>query len=300
MTADVRTTSIAILGAGYVGSQLARLAIARGWRVAALTRNPEKAAALRVLGCERVVEADIASDAWHEELRGPFSFVVNCASPGGGGIEGYRHSCVAGMRSVSVWLARMPSGTVVYTSSTGVYPQGDGALVDESAPTETGEGRGGLLREAEKKLESAAAVAGWRWFVLRLAGIYGPQRHHLLDQIRAGGALRGEPAVRLNLIHRDDVCSAILACLQANSSVGSSVFNLSDNSPHSRGEVAAWLANRLGMPEPRFEEATAPNPSGRRTTPDRIIVASRIRAALGWSPRHPDSRSGFEEILRGG
>jgi nucleoside-diphosphate-sugar epimerase len=293
------TTSIAILGAGYVGAELARLAIARGWRVAALTRNPAKATALRALGCEKVVESDIASDTWHEGMRGPFSFVANCTSPGGGGVEGYRHSCVAGTKSVGCWLAKMPSGAVIYTSSTGVYPQGDGERIDESAPTESGESRGGLLREAEAILENAANAAGWRWFVLRLAGIYGPGRHHLLDQVRAGGALGGDPNVRLNLIHRDDVCSAILACLESERDVASGIFNLSDSSPRSRGEVAAWIARELGQPEVRFDDAPMPNPSGRRTTPDRIIDATRFRETLGWSPRHPDFRTGFTEIMEG-
>jgi nucleoside-diphosphate-sugar epimerase len=300
MADDSRAVSLAILGAGYVGSELARLAAARGWRVSALTRNTEKVATLRALGCGQVIEADLADDAWHAKMRGPFSSVVDCVSPGGGGLEGYRRSCIDGMQSVGRWLATMPPGTVAYTSSTGVYPQGDGARVDESAPTESGENRGGLLRTAESILEDAAVAAGWRWFVLRLAGIYGPGRHHLLDQIRADGAVRGDPSVRLNLIHRGDVCSAILACIEAGRHAGSGVFNLSDNSPHPRGEVAGWLARELGLPEPRFEGAQASGPFGRRRTPDRIIVADRIRAALGWSPRHPEFRSGFEEILAGG
>jgi len=299
MSAAGKTNSIAILGAGYVGAELARLSIARGWHVAALTRNPEKVAMLRALGCEKVVECDIASEAWHEKMGGPFSNVVNCTSPGGGGVEGYRHSCVAGMKSVGAWLAKMPAGMVVYTSSTGVYPQGEGVLVDEFAPTETGESRGGLLREAETILENAANGAGWRWFALRLAGIYGPGRHHLLDQVRAVGALRGNPDVRLNLIHRDDVCSAIIACLESFEGAASGIFNLSDDSPHSRGEVAAWFARELGLPKPRFEDRPAPNPLGRRSTPDRVIVAKRFREQFGWGPRHRDFRSGFGAILRG-
>lgn len=289
------TTSIAILGAGYVGSELARLAIARGWRVAALTRNPARAESLRALGCDEVVVADIATDAWHAQLPGPYSHVVNCTSPGGGGIEGYRHSCVRGSESVGRWLVGKPRGTIVLTSSTGVYPQGEGATIDESAPTETGEGRGGLLRAAERIIEAGAAKAGWRWFVLRLAGIYGPGRHHLLDQVRSGGPLTGDPATRLNLIHRDDICSAILACLE--SPAGSEVFNLSDNSPHSRGEVAEWISEQLALPKPMFAGPGAPNPFARRATPHRVINAGRIRAALDWSPQFADFRSGFAGLL---
>jgi nucleoside-diphosphate-sugar epimerase len=201
------------------------------------------------------------------------------------------------MESIGRWIATMPAGTVLQTSSTGVYPQGDGARVDESSPIETGEGRGGLLRLAETTLESMAVAAGWRWFVLRLAGIYGPGRHHLLDQIRKGGALSGDPATRLNLVHRDDICSAIFACLGSGGVVPSGVFNLTDGSPHTRGEVAAWIAKRIGISEPGFGGTNAPGPSGRRVTPDRVIDPSRFRAAFKWSPKHADFRSGFAEIL---
>lgn len=294
--------SIAILGAGYVGTEIARLAIAKGWRVSALTRNPMKADSLRALGCDTVVTADLAGDEWHAQFAGPYSFVVNCVSPGGAGIEGYRHSCVAGMESVGEWLGSQPPGSFVYTSSTGVYSQGGGAVVDESAPTEEGEGRGGLLCLAEQTLERAASNAGWRWFVLRLAGIYGPGRHRILDQVRAGVALTGNPACRLNLIHRDDICSAIFTCLESGGPVASSTFNVSDNAPHERSVVARWIADELGLPEPSFanERPTAGSPFGRRVTPDRVIVSNRIRSSLGWSPRHADFRSGFAELIAKG
>jgi len=291
--------SVAILGAGYVGSELARLAIARGWRVSTLTRNPVKADTLRALGCGTVVVADIADRGWHAKLAGAHSFVVNTTSPGGAGLQGYRHSSVAGMESIGEWLGSQPPGTVVYTSSTGVYPQGGGAIIDESAPTEEGGGRGGLLRLAEQKLEHAAAATGWRWFVLRLAGIYGPGRHRMLDQIRSGAALSGKPTGRLNLIHRDDICSAILACLEADRSVNSSTFNLSDNSPGTRAEMAMWIASEFGLPEPSFAgaEPAAGSPFGRRVTPDRVIASDRIRTVLGWSARHGDFRSGYAELI---
>lgn len=297
MAGDTSDRSIAILGAGYVGTELAKHALGRGWRVAALTRNHERAAGLRALGCAHVVEHDIADDAWHGEIGGPFDFVVNCTSPGGGGIEGYRHSCLSGNESLARWVATMPAGTAVCTSSTGVYPQGGGARVDESAPVEKGGGRGGLLSAAEEAFKQGATAAGWRWFVLRLAGIYGPGRHHLLDQVRGGGPLHGDPSVHLNLIHLDDICSAIHVCLMTGGTVGPGTFNLSDGAPGTRLEAAGWLASRLGVPVPGFTGAATSNPFGRRATPDRVIDPSRFREAFGWTPRHLDFRSGFSKIL---
>src|SRR4051794_36558855 len=112
-----------IFGCGYVGSAVARRAVQAGWKVRALTRNPEKAAALRNQGID-VVVADLASQAWHATFAAGADFVLNAVSSGGAGLEGYRHSYVEGMRSLLSWIrAGAPVGTLVYTSSTSVYPQ---------------------------------------------------------------------------------------------------------------------------------------------------------------------------------
>jgi len=295
--------SLLVLGAGYVGGVFVREALARGLRVAALTRNAAKAAELRAAGCAQVVEADLAGEAWHAPLRGPFEYVLNCVSAGGGGVAGYRHSYVEGMRSVGRWLATQPTGgTVVYTSSTGVYPQGDGARVDETSPTDGAGETGLVLREAEIELARGAATAGWRWFVLRLAGIYGPGRHGLLDQLRAAAAvLPGDPAHHLNLVHRDDVCGAAWGCFGAPGAVRDEIFNVADNAPARRAEVANWLAERLGVACPPFGDAAAgANPfGGRRRAPDRIVDAAKIRRVLDWSPRFPDYRAGYGALVGG-
>ncbi len=296
--------SLLVLGAGYVGGEVVREALARGARVAALTRNAEKAARLRAAGCAQVIEADLAGDAWHAVAAGPFTAVVNCVSAGGGGMAAYRHSYVEGMRSIGRWLAGQPrGGTVVYTSSTGVYPQGGGAQVTEEAPAGTVEGTGALLREAELRLAEGADAAGWRWFVLRLAGIYGPGRHGMLDELRRGAALlRGDPDHHLNLIHRDDACGAVWACLEAAPVVRDEIFNVSDGAAVPRAEVAAWLAERLGVATPKYGDnrLAEGGTGGRRRAPDRIIATEKIRALLGWRPEYPDFRAGYGPLLAGG
>jgi nucleoside-diphosphate-sugar epimerase len=108
----------------------------------------------------------------------------------------------------------------------------------------------------------------------------------------------------LNLIHRDDVLSAMWAVWQRaerngtpGPRGGAEVFNLADEGEATKGEVAAWLAGRLGVQTPVFTGQPA---GGRRAvTPDRIIDASRARAALGWRARHRNFREGYTEMLDG-
>jgi nucleoside-diphosphate-sugar epimerase len=290
--------------------------------VTALTRNAAKADSLRAAGAG-VIVADLAGDEWHARIPGGADFVLNCVSSGGGGVEGYRRSYVGGMRSILAWARHEPAGTLVYTGSTSVYPQGGGVTVDETASTEGASETARVLLEAEGLLgegrdgrparpgktedpDSSKSSLGTtdtdgpavrpyqRSFILRLAGIYGPARHRLLDQVRAG-EVGGRAQDHLNLIHRDDICAAIWTALQAPAEQKDAVFNVADDAAATRREIADWLAARLGVPAPRFTDAPA---AGRRaTTPDRIIANARLKQALGWRPAFPSFREGYAAVL---
>ncbi|MBI2497159.1 MAG: NAD-dependent epimerase/dehydratase family protein [Opitutae bacterium] len=296
--AHIAGRRLVIFGCGYVGSALARAALAAGARVEALTRNPGKAAALRALGLAKVVVAELSAPDWHGEIASGPDFVVNCVSAADGP-DGYRQSYVAGLQSILAWAAAgsAPAGTFVYTSSTSVYPQGGGAVVDESAPADGGTPNGRIIRESEILLQNAPAGVVRRHFILRLAGIYGPGRHHLLDQLRSGtDTLGGSGGHHLNLAHRDDIAAAILACLAAPPAVADEIFNVADTAPALRGEVVGWLAARLGRPVPVFDGGTTARRAG-APMPDRVINVAKIQRVLGWRPQFPDYRAGFEAIL---
>lgn len=288
---------LVIFGCGYVGSAVAQAALAVGARVEALTRNPGKADALRAAGVAHVAVADLATTEWHRELVPGADFVVNTVSSGGA--ENYRRSYVDGMQSILAWAAAgaEPVGTLVYTSSTAVYPQGGGVVVDESAAAPGSTPNGAIIRESEQLLESAPAAARRRAFILRLAGIYGPGRHHLLDQLRAGTpTLNGSGDHRLNLAHRDDIVTAILACLKAPADVAGGIFNVADDAPARRAEVVQWLAARLGRPMPAFDGSTTARRGG-APMPDRVISNGRLQRTFGWRPQYADYRAGFAGLL---
>lgn len=294
----LRGKRLVIFGCGYIGSAVARAGVAQGAQVEALTRNSEKAAELRGQSLAKVVVAELSSSDWHSQLEGGADFVVNCVSSAGGP-EGYRQSYLAGMASILTWAAagKTPVGAILYTSSTSVYPQGGGAVIDETALADGATPNGKIIRESEILLQAAPAAVCRRWFILRLAGIYGPARHHLLNQLRAGTAsLGGSGAHRLNLVHRDDIVSAVMACLMAPDAIASQVFNVADVAPARREDVVRWLAGRLGREKPSFDGIPGARRGG-EPMPDRIISSEKIQRVLGWRPRHPDYRSGFGEIL---
>ena len=220
---------------------------------------------------------------------------------GGGGAEGYRRSYVEGLRSVVGWgrhvrAAGGVAGRLIYTSSTSVYPQGGGVRVTEADPVGGEAETTRALVEAERVAGEWASATGAGATVLRLAGIYGPGRVHLVEQVRSG-EVAGNAETHLNLIYRDDILGALEAVFERGARGGAEVFNVADEGAATKGEVVAWLAERLGVAMPRFTGMPA---GGRRAvTPDRIIDAAKARAVIGWRPRWRTFREGYAEVLSG-
>lgn len=291
---------LAVFGCGYVGTALVGAALARGWLVETLTRNAEKAAVLRHLGV-RVVEADLAGTAWHGELTGDFDYAVCCVSASAPGDEGYRQSYCRGQLSIFEWASTRLVSRYLYTGSTGVYPQTNGELVREEDAFDQPPGRQGIIREAEKLVEQNARLFD-AWYILRLGGIYGPDRHYLLDQLDRGETtFAGHGEYLVNVIHRDDIVSAILTALDADPPQPG-VYNVTDGHPAKKREMVAWLAAKRGLPTPTFDPEVTPvrqrsRPGADGRVPDRQVCTDKIREKLAWSPRFPDFRAGYEAIL---
>ena len=292
--------SMTIFGCGYLGSELAKQALAKGFQVNALTHNNETAEALRKLGVQSVVEADLDDDSWHPSISGEQDYVVNCVGASGAGLAGYVKSYVDGQDSISRWAEKSNIGTFVFTSSVSVYPQTDRSLVDENASCEGVSDRGGLLLAAEGIAFPGPATID-RSFVLRLAGIYGPGRHLFLDRLRSGEReWSGDGDAFLNLIHRDDACSAIWATLESPDDLPGRIFNVSDGQSASRMEVVSWLAEQTGTQIPRFAAASSSSSGLQSVTlrPNRNIDNRRIREELDWNPVYPSFRDGYHDLLK--
>jgi nucleoside-diphosphate-sugar epimerase len=292
--------SVMIFGCGYVGTALAKKLLEASVWVGALTRNPEKASKLEQLGLSEVVVENLEETAWHQKLSGTYTAVVNCVSSAGGGLEGYRKSYVEGQQSILKWTEEHAVKHYIYTSSTSVYPQDEGVEVDETMSAVSASPTGKLLRESEQIL-AAASNRFDVWYVLRLAGIYGPGRHYLLDWLRSGEAvIPGSGDYFLNLIHRDDIVSAICRLLKKADPQNSGIYNLADNFPTAKVEVVNWLAEKLGVPQPQFDpNQTSPRLQRRGgRMPSRQILNHRFCQTFDWVPEYPDFRAGYEQLLK--
>lgn len=289
--------SVMIFGCGYVGSALAAALMDRGIVVGALTRNATRAAELSAAGVSEVMAAELSSTQWLGQIEGRYEAVVNCVSSAGGGLAGYRKSYVEGQKRILEWARSQRLRQIIYTSSTSVYPQGGGALVDEDADTSAAPSTGQVLLDSERLIEAHAALFD-AWYVFRLAGIYGPGRHFLLNQLtQANGPVPGHGDYRMNMIHLDDIISAILAGLSGRAPSG--IYNICDDLPETKERVLAYLATQLGLPKPDFDPTHIPPRLQRRggRMPDRSILNRKAKKHLKWQATYPSYREGYASLL---
>lgn len=290
------TKTALILGCGYVGSALAKKLVADGWQVGALTRNAANAAALRLEGLVDVIEADLDSAEWHSKTSIKYANIVNCVSSAGGGIAGYEKSYIEGQRSILAWAEDRQIKRYIYTSSTSVYPQDGGALVDEDASTADAPATGQRLIESENLLRRSGAAFN-RWYVFRLAGIYGPGRQYLMKQaLDETGVIAGRGDYTMNMIHRDDVVGILTRALDETCSAESGVYNVADNGPIHKEAALRWIAAKLGKAGPVFDPSIISPRLHRRggKMPDRVISNARVKSAFDWQPMYPSFRDGLE------
>ena len=282
--------TITILGCGYLGSALAKQCISKGWTVSALTRNSAKAKDLRAMGVDKVIEAQIEDENWHDQLDSSQDFVVNCVGAASSDAQGYISSYIEGQDSVMKWLQQGSVKTFVFTSSTSVYPQSGKRFVDETASCVGVSEKGGLLLAAEQKCFPPVSSIS-RSFILRLSGLYGPGRHLLMNKVKQGEDIDGNEDRILNLIHRDDAANAVISCLQADASNLGRIYNVSDGTHATRGQIVAWLAESLNLSTPSFKG------DDEEGTPNRKVSNNRILDDLSWSPEYSNYQLGYQSIF---
>ena len=281
---------VLIVGCGYVGLPLGMELVKQGHEVFGLRRSAAAEAELQRAGITPLL-ADITQPDSLKHLPRDFDWVVNCSASGGGGAEDYRKVYLEGNQNLAAWLAGSPLKKFVYTSSTSVYGQNDGAVVTETSPAEPDAPTAKVLVDAENFLVAAVRESFFPAVIVRVAGIYGPARGHAFKQFLRGEARMENDGSRwLNMIHRDDVIGVIIAALE-NGRPGE-IYNAADNVPVSQRDFFAWLAAELQKPLPPKASDDAGQFRKRGATNKRVSNA-KLRAELKYIFRHPDFRSGY-------
>jgi len=239
-------STVLIAGCGDVGTRLGLTLAADGHHVRGLRRNPAVLPA-PIAG----VRGDLATGDGLRAAADGVRVLVYAAAADGFTDDAYRSAYVDGLARTldALHAAGAPLERVLFTSSTAVYGQSDGSLVDEQSPTEPQGFSGRRLLEAERLLLGCGRPAA----VLRLAGIYGPGRTRLIDEVRGGVATvpgGGEP-LWTNRIHADDCAGALHHLVRLPMDEMQGLWLGVDDEPADRAVVLDWLADHLAVARPR-------------------------------------------------
>jgi len=270
---------VVIAGCGFLGEAAAFLFSEAGWDVFGICATRETAARLSDRPFE-IQALDITGDlaGIPPQWKRP-QLLVHCASSGRGGADSYRSIYRDGLKNL---ISSFHPERLIFTGSTSVYGQSDGAVVTETSAAVPEVETGRILLEAETlALEAGGLVA-------RLAGIYGPGRSVYLRKFLDGSAVLESGGLRwVNLIHRDDAARALLKL--ADTAVAPGIYNVCDDTPATQRDVYSWIAAALSKPLP--PEGSA-DPGRKRGWTSKQVSNEKLRAA-GWSPVFPSYADGL-------
>jgi nucleoside-diphosphate-sugar epimerase len=280
---------VLIVGCGYVGVPLGAELVQLGHEVFGLRRNLAAKNELKAAGIQPLF-GDVTKPDELKNLPRDFDWVVNCVAAGGDA-DNYREIYFNGTKNLIEWLAPNPPKKFVYTSSTSVYAQNDGSPVNESSPTEPTAETSKILVETEKILLDAAAQKKFLAVILRVAGIYGPDRGHWFKQFLKGSAhFEGDGARFLNMIHLDDLIGCIIAALK--SGRAGQIYNAADDEPVSQLHFFQWLAQAVDKPLPPSAPEN-PGENRRRGVTNKRVSNRKLKMELGHPFKYPNFRIGY-------
>lgn len=280
-----------IVGCGYVGKRLAEHWQSQGDDgVFVTTRSTSRAADFEKEGFKPVIFDVTQQDDVELPAIDTLVFAVGFDRTTGHSIQ---EVYVEGLRRLLEQPAiRQSVRQFIYVSSTGVYGQTDGGWVDENSECRPNRDGGKACLAAEQLLESDD-VFGPKTMILRLAGIYGPDRLPQAALLKRGEPLKVAADAHLNLIHVDDIVQIIASCEQLSPP---KKLCVSDGHPVLRRDFYEYLATRLGTSPPEFEAPEPGSSRAERARGSKQIRNDRLMETLRPQFLYPTYREGLAAI----
>lgn len=286
-----------IVGFGDIGARVAaRLrrpdSNASELSIAVLVRRPERIPSVHALGVEPLVGDLSEAPSLGVVSEATPTVLMHFAPPPSEGKEDIH------TRNLLAALESDPPKLIVYISTTGVYGDCQGALIDESAPLLPLTARAQRRVDAEQQLNAWCSARNVRLVVLRAPGIYADDRLPVARLQAGTPALRADDDVYSNHIHAEDLASA---CVSALTATQSGVFNIVDDEPMKMGDYFDLVADHFQLARPpRIGRADAARqiaaPLLSFMSESRRIRNDKAKRELSWVLRYPSVANFLSEL----
>lgn len=232
------------MGCGDVGLRVKRLLAAR-IQVFALTSSPHRCELLRSNGITPLA-GNLDTPATLQRMAGIATRVLYLAPPAAHGTTDHRTT------EMTQALRKRSRPTVfVYGSTSGVYGDCGGRWVDETHHVQPQTPRAQRRQDAESTVRFLGRSAGVRSSVLRIPGIYAPDREGGTPRDRLARntpVLAPEDDVFTNHIHASDLARACICALWRGKA--QRVYNVCDDTVMKMGDYFDLAADLYGVARP--------------------------------------------------
>lgn len=308
LPARFRRERVLVVGCGDVGLRCAR-ELRRGAadpapsavhrpRLLALTSSPTRLGELRCAGLTPLL-GDLDRPDTLARLSGVATRVIHLAPPPNDTPAAW-HTDPRTRALVRVLARRSAPLALVYGSTSGVYGDCAGAWVAETRPVQPATPRAWRRVDAEASVRWLGRVRPTTATVLRIPGIYAPDRPGGTPRerlLRGTPVLRPEDDVYTNHIHADDLARACVRALWMGRP--QRVVNVSDRTELPMGDYFDLAADLYGLPRPpRVSREEAERQLSLMTlsfmSESRRLRTERLQRELRLVWRHPTVREGLE------
>ena len=284
-----------IVGCGDVALRMVGLLHGR-YRLYALSHSAQRYGLLRDHGIVPL-PGDLDDPATLSRLGGLPHDILHLAPPPSHGPRDSRTSNL--IRSLR--RSRSIPQRLVYISTSGVYGDCSGEVVDEPRPLRPQSDRARRRVDAERMLRAWGRECGVGVVILRVPGIYAADRLPI-ERIRAGTPTLAQPEdAYTNHIHADDLARVVLAALSRGRP--GRIYNAADGSWLKMGDYFDLVAKSLGLPPPprisrEGAESRVPQTVMSFMRESRRLSNRRLQKELRVHLRYPTVAEGLAEAAR--
>ena len=250
LPARFRRERVLIVGCGDVGQRTAHaLGAGRRVRLLALTSSAARIPALRAQGITPLL-GDLDDARSLRRLAGLATRVLHLAPPPSGEQADWRLDPRTRALTQALLQRTLPV-SVVYGSTTGVYGDRQGQWTREDTPAQPRTPRAWRRVDAEAAVHWLGRATGVRTTVLRIPGIYAPDREGGTPRgrlERGTPVLRAEDDVYTSHIHADDLARACMLALWRGRAQRN--VNVVDDTALKMGDYFDLAADLYGLPRP--------------------------------------------------
>jgi nucleoside-diphosphate-sugar epimerase len=300
---------ILITGAtGVIGRRVMPMLVKAGHHVTAVVRSPAARAALKHSGAA-VIPLDLFDMMQVQRAVGEHEAVINLAT----------HIPSSTWKMMLPWswhendrIRREASSNLVNAaivaradrfiqeSFAGAYAANGDEWIDEHVPLEPA-AQTKTVVDAERSVERFTK-AGGVGVALRFAMFYGPDAFTLRDMVRSvrmgWSPIPGPPEAYISSVSHDDAATAVFAAL----GIPAGVYNVCDNEPVRRSELATILARAAGVgpphPMPHWMKSVM-GPTAELLGRSQRLSNKKLReASPGWIPEWPSVREGLPAAIK--